>query len=224
MRRNGFTLIEVLAASMIGAFIALVAVCSLRAVSASSEMIDNNIDMASEVKFAARAIAADLTNLYRDRDPKYRELIGTYEVTGGSGASHVSFYTVSRAKARRYQPEGDVYEVEYYVVIDETKSSLMRRLCPNPAKESEAGGILSVIAEDIGVFQVRFFDGQTWTLEWPEQMTSLPELVEVIITSRSGAKARAVSEAFMVNFSKSVGSRSDAIGSLLEQKKDNDVE
>ena len=42
----------------------------------------------------------------------------------------------------------------------------MRRLWPNPDKERDPGGILTVIAEDIEVFGVRFFDGMQWQMDW----------------------------------------------------------
>jgi len=97
-------------------------------------------------------------------------LIGTVEDSEQDSISYLVFYTVSRAKARSDQAEGDIYEVEYYLMKDEDKSRLMRRLWPNPNEEDEPGGILSVIAEDIDVFQVRYFDGEEWSEEWPEEM------------------------------------------------------
>ena len=81
------------------------------------------------------------------------------------------------------EPEGDVYEVEYYLVKDEEKSSLMRRLWPNPDEVSTPGGILSVIAEDVNSFVVRYFDGEQWQMEWPIESRRLPAMVRVNIAS-----------------------------------------
>ena len=202
-RKNGFTLVEVILASMIGAFVALVAVGTLKSISAGAEMVDNNIEAAAEIRFASRTIATDLVNLYRDRNPKNTKLVGTVEATGMGVVSSLTLYTVGRIKARIDQPEGDVYEVEYYLVTDEQKSALYRRLWPNPDKQAQPGGILSVIAEGIDVFKVRFFDGQEWQIEWPEQMQSLPELVEVTIAAKRRSRADAAMESFVVNFARS---------------------
>lgn len=203
--RSGFTLVEVLVASVIGAFIAVVAVGALRAVSAGSERLDDNIDTAAEVRFAASIIARDLNNLYRDEDVKNMKLVGLIGQSGAMPASRLVLYTVGRTKARAGQPEGDVYEVEYCLKESrkENKTVLLRRLWPNPDKEVEPGGMLTVIAENIDVFQVRYFDGEQWQLEWSEQLESIPVLVEVNIAARQADGKDTVMETFMVNFPRS---------------------
>jgi len=203
LRKSGFTLVEVLVASMIGTFIALVAVSTLRAVTASAEMVDNSASTAAEVRFASSMLSRDLTNLYRDRDLKKSKLIGFVEDTKEGPVSSLSFYTVGRTKARIDQPEGDVYEVEYYLQKKEEKRALMRRLWPNPDKDALPGGMLTAIADDIDVFEVRYFDGEEWQVEWPEEMKSLPELVEVTIGAMRQSKADTVFESFIVNFPRS---------------------
>ena len=211
VRKSGFTLVEVLLASMIGAFVALVAVGTLRAISASAEMLENNISTSSEARFASKMIARDLMNLYRDKNSKRSKLVGLVEKTDEGLVSCLSFYTVGRTKARTEEPEGDVYEVEYYLcsrkagslLKKEDKSALMRRLWPNPDKDAQPGGIMTAIAEDIDVFEVKYFDGEEWQIEWPEELESLPELVEVtIVASRQGGADMAI-ESFIVNFPRS---------------------
>jgi general secretion pathway protein J len=202
-RKTGFTLVEVLVASTIGAFVALVAVGTLRAITASSDIVEYNINAASEVRFASNMIARDLVNLYRDDNKEITKFIGTLEESEQGNISYLVFYTLSRAKARVGQPEGDIYEVEYYLVKDEEKSALMRRLWPNPNKEVEPGGILTAIAEDIDVFEVKFFDGEEWSYEWPEEMEVLPQLVEVDIVAKAPSRREPVMESFVVNFVRS---------------------
>jgi type II secretion system protein J len=199
-RRKGFTLVEIILASTIGVFVALVAVGTLKAISASAERVDNNIDAACEVRFASERIAADLMNLYRDSPLKNTKLIGTIELSEEGLFSHLILYTVGRIKARADQPEGDVYEVEYYLMKDEGKSALLRRLWPNPDKDAQPGGVLSVIAEDVDVFEVSFFDGEKWQIEWPEEMQSLPKLVEVNIAVKQPNRRDMIKKSFLVNF------------------------
>ena len=113
---KGFTLIEILVASIIGVFVAVVAVGTLKAVSVNSERVCKNINKAAEIRFASKRIAADLVNLYRDRDLRNTKFVGTIQDPKRGGGSWLTFYTISRVKARASQPEGDVYEVEYYLV------------------------------------------------------------------------------------------------------------
>ena len=197
-------MVEVMVAVTIGGFIMLVAVGTLKAITSSAEMVDSNISAAAEVRFASNMLSRDLVNFYRDENIENTKLIGTVEDSGQDSISYLVFYTVSRAKARSDQAEGDIYEVEYYLMKDEDKSRLMRRLWPNPNEEYEPGGILSVIAEDIDVFQVRYFDGEEWSEEWPEEMDVLPQLIEVNIVATPPSRGTPVMESFIANFTRSV--------------------
>ena len=65
---KAFTLIEMLVASVIGAFIAIVAVSSLKAVTSARETVDDGIAVSDELRFATDMIRKDLCNIYRDTD------------------------------------------------------------------------------------------------------------------------------------------------------------
>jgi len=204
-RKTGFTLVEVTVASTIGAFIMLVAVGTLKAITASVELVENNISTAAEVRFASNILKRDLVNFYRDENIENTKFIATSGGSGQESTSYLVFYTVSRAKARADQPEGDIYEVEYYLMKDEEKSLLMRRLWPNPNKEeTDPGGILAVIAENIDLFEVRYFDGEEWSTEWPEEMQVLPQLIEVNIVAKPPNRPVPTLESFIVNLTRSV--------------------
>jgi type II secretion system protein J len=194
---KGFTLLEMLIASMIGAFVILVGVGALRAVSSGSRVVENNFDAAAELRYAKSRIAADLVNIYRDKNYDYTKLLGTLQEVDGSLIPIITFYTVSRIKARTGQPEGDVYEVEYFLKKDEQNSVLMRRQWPNPDPNSVPGGILSVIAEDIDLFAVRYFDGTDWLAEWTQDMGRLPVLVEVSLAAKIKGTNELVGDAFI---------------------------
>jgi general secretion pathway protein J len=199
-------LVEVLVASTIGVFIALVAVGALRTVTASSEVLDRHIGAAAEVRFAANMIARDLANFYRDDQTDNMRFIGTVEeLSADRSTSHLIFYTVNRTKARVEQPEGDVYEVEYFLTEDEDRSLLMRRLWPYPNKEVEPGGVLTVIAEDIDGFEVQYFDGEEWSTEWPEEMGSLPGLVAITIVAKQSGRGQPATESLVIPMTRAAG-------------------
>jgi len=213
--RRGFTLAEVLVASTISAFVALVAVGSLKAVTDSSQIVNRTSERSAEVGFAARMLGRDLTNLYRDAEPRNMRLIGASQGSEYSATPYLRFYTVGRAPARVGQPEGDVYEVEYVMMQtpgleatgDEASDAtiLFRRLWPNPDRDREPGGILVPIAKNIDVFQIRFFDGQQWVIEWPEELESLPQLVEVTLATLPRGKGEPIAETFTVSFNRMPG-------------------
>ena len=120
--------------------------------------------------------------------------------------SYLVFYTINRTKARAYEPEGDIYEVEYYLVQNEDGSYLMRRLWPNPNDEFEPGGILTTIAENIEFFQVRYFDGEEWYYQWLEDMETQPQMIEVNIAARPLNGGIPIIESFIVNLTRAVTS------------------
>jgi prepilin-type N-terminal cleavage/methylation domain-containing protein len=100
-RKTGFTLVEVMVASTIGAFIMLVAVGTLKAITASAELVENNISTAAEVRFATNMLKRDLVNFYRDEEIENTKLIGTSVESGQQSTSYLVFYTLSRALTSR---------------------------------------------------------------------------------------------------------------------------
>jgi type II secretion system protein J len=202
--KTGFTLVEVMAAVTIGGFIMLVAVGTLKAITSSAKMIDTNINASSEVRFAMNLIKHDLVNFYRDENIENMKIIGTAEETSVVNSSYIVFYTVNRIKARQNQPEGDIYEVAYFLMENEDKKNLMRQLWPNPNKEDEPAGILAVIAEDVEAFDVRYFDGEEWSTEWPEEMDVLPQLIEVGLIGKQQSSGTYAMESIMINLTRSV--------------------
>jgi type II secretion system protein J len=207
---RGFTLAEVLMASTIGSFIALVAVGTLKAVVDGAQVVNRSSETTSELRFAARMLARDLANLYRDPNPENMRLMGASQAADATGPAFLTFYTVGRAKARADRPEGDVYEVEYLLGTRETDEAsdqpetasqvLFRRLWPNPDKDRSPGGVVTPIAENIGAFQIQFFDGKQWGGEWTEEMKSLPKLMEITLVAAPQGRGEPVVETFMATF------------------------
>jgi len=211
-RKAGFTLIEMMVATTIAAFISLVSIGALRAVTASAKMVEDNINSAAEVRFAAKTLKRDLFNVYNPKNQGQTKFVALSNESGGITSSYLVFYTVSRTRARAQEPEGDIYEVEYYLMADEEESVLMRRFWPNPDEELEPGGMLSVIAEDIEIFEARYFDGEEWAYEWPEEMQSLPMLIELNIVGKPVGSLKPVSETLYVSLVRSAGSMLDEEG------------
>jgi type II secretion system protein J len=206
LKKTGFTLVEVMVAVTIGGFIMLVAVGTLKAITSSAKVVDTNISAAAEVRFAMNLISRDLVNFYRDENNENTKLIGTTIESADGNISYLVFYTLNRMKARADQPEGDIYEVEYSLLQEGEQSLLLRRLWPNPNTEydDEPHGIQTVIAEDITIFEVRYFDGEEWSNEWPEEMETLPQLIEVSIVGKEQSRGSPAMESIMINLTRSV--------------------
>lgn len=164
----------------------------------SADYVEDKTDQAAELRLVANLLGADLANLYRDKSFRRMKLVGGMDSSDTQHPCDLTFYTVSRANARTGQPEGDVYEVEYYIAQTEDKLLFMRRVWPNPHEEAEPGGLLTVLSEAITLFQVRFYDGQEWLEQWDETQRTLPSLVEVTLVGRP--EGEPLTEYLLINF------------------------
>jgi type II secretory pathway component PulJ len=172
-------LAEVLAATSIGAFVALVAIGALRSTSSGASMVQDRSDRAVDLRFAARRVALDLENIVRGTDPNYFRFITGLESSGYGDQAYLTFWTVSHEKVRVDQPEGDVYEVEYYVAQKDDRTVLMRRVWPHPDPNVDPGGVLTVLSDQVAMMKVSCFDGEKWVSDWLETAQELPQLIEV---------------------------------------------
>ena len=203
---SGFTLVEVLAAAMIGAFVAAVAISSLRTVAAARQRVDINIASADEMRFAAALIQNDLANIYRDKDTNFMKIVGSIGDDEDVPATTLTMNIVSPVKARPDGIEGDFYEVEYFINKDEEKSLFMRRLCPLVGVETDdqkPSGMLTTISENITEFIVMYHDGNEWVDQWPEESPSLPSMVQVTLIglkNPDSEKSEFVTRNFIADF------------------------
>lgn len=201
MKRNrnnlqGFTLLEMIISSVLGAFIAIVALSGLRSVTAARGAIDKHSEAVDELRIAAEQIRADLVNV----QPVGRAIRfeGLLEQSGSVSSPRLIFRTFSRKKARMDQPESELYEIEYFVTDDKKGKSLMRRVCPIVginswvAQEKTDGGILEVVAEPIVGLDIMYFDNGNWSSQWSAENMRPPQLVLVQIavgqTLETGSK------------------------------------
>lgn len=204
--KKGFTLLEVMVASVIGAFIALVSVGALRAVTAGQAMVNTNIAAADELRYAVELIRRDLANVYRDSSADAMKFVGAFAESDENMMTSLTMRIVSIANARRNQPEGDIHEVHYYLMQAKDKSVLMRRLYPvvgTEAEEELPGGVLTAIAENIVGFELMYFDGQEWVPEWPAELNRLPEMVEIVLAAveeKQGRRGSLVARRILASF------------------------
>lgn len=197
LSRRAFTLVEVLVASTIASFVTVVAMGTLHALSQSASRIQAHTDTVSELRYAAAVLSRDLSCLYTDQDANSRKLLYT-DAGDSMGVSMLTFYTIGHNQVRAGRPESDLYEVEYYISQTEERSVLMRRVWPHPDKEAEPGGMLSVLADGMGLFQVRFYDGTEWFSEWTEEQRQLPKVIEVALATMPEVGKQPFSTSFIV--------------------------
>jgi hypothetical protein len=166
-------------------------------------MVQDRTDRAAELRTAVRRIAMDLANIRRDDDANEVRLLGGVEDSGLGEQAYITFWAISHEKARLDQPEGDVYEVEYYVIQKDDRSLLMRRVWPHPDPNAvEPGGILTVLSDEIEMMTITYFDGQKWVNEWAgvteQTQQPLPLMIEVTLVGKAPEGGTPAQESFLV--------------------------
>ena len=202
-RVEGFTLVEVMCASLIGGFVVLVAVGSLNTITQGARRIEQSAQRASEMRYVMSQITEHLNNIAIHEKPRSGQkyippLVCQPGTRDTDGQSDLVLRIWSHRQVRRKQPEGGVHEVEYFMDRQGDRPCLMQRLWPNPDSEKEKGGIQILLAEDVVRFEVRLFDGENWTASWPETMTTLPSLAEVKVTLQSESDKRPLEASCLV--------------------------
>ena len=206
MRRSGFTFVEVSVAVAIGAFVTVVAVGALKSVSDSTQRVRDHSQMAAEMRYMTDQLRRDLENLYHDAKPEFTRLTGGPQGIGDNAPTSLTFYTVMHEKARAAEAEADVYEVEYRLMQDADKTLFTRRVWPNPDKDRDPGGLLTVLSTRIIDFNVRFYDGEDWVETWDEEeMREFPELIEVQLVGYWDDKHRPMVKDVFMNIAKGSG-------------------
>jgi prepilin-type N-terminal cleavage/methylation domain-containing protein len=186
-RQFGFTLVELMAASVITAFLAMVAVGGMISITSARNSLDEVTKVMDELRYASDLLRLDLANVHRNTQEMLFE--GLLEDSGAMAMPRLRFRAIGTSKARPAQPEGDLYEIEYlFFEGQDGKTQLARRVCPvvgiEEAADQTAGGMLTKISDQISFFGVRFFDGTAWTTIWPAEQQLLPTLIEVSLASR----------------------------------------
>lgn len=199
-RQDGFTLVELLAVTVLGSVIALVGVASLRTLSDGRSRLDSYNQALEELRYVARIMRQDLNNLYRSGDEQGLLVAGQVLESGDGLGSVLKFRTISHRKARLNGSEGDIYEVEYALVEQDDQQRLVRRVWPHAHPLVETGGIRYAIAEHIVSFVVRYYDGQEWVEGWMPQRGSVPQLIEVALVARWPDAERLISRTMTVSF------------------------
>ena len=151
--KTGFTLVEIMAATVIGGFIAIVALGVLRTVTSAKEMVYSDTNATDELRFAARTIRNDLTNLYRDQSRQSVKLVGdikpdTLQISGLTPYPGTEFYNWCKEN-------GYIIAKDWTDWVDAGEQSTVVEY-PDLSKEDIVGLV------DNGLYENFYFRPSTW--------------------------------------------------------------
>ncbi len=178
----GFTLVEVLLATIIGTLVAMVALGIFHAVSRNWHKQQRQTELLVHGRYAMKLMRDDLANFYRSQMPERMKLQSSTGKIQAAQTDRLVFFTVSRIKSQKDSAEGDLYEVEYFLEkqMDEP-IKLIRRYAPvdDDAIGNRDGSRIE-ISKHIHTMRFEFFDGKQWSAVH-QQSSKPPRLIRITL-------------------------------------------
>ena len=194
---KGFTLLEVLLATVVGTLVLVVAFMTYRSVATGRELSGYYSEMMAQGRYALGQFRDDLANFYRCRDVSRMRLVGTKGVKQ-QDADRLKLYVVSDRKVGSETAEGEVYEVEYGLsqIDSEHESQFLLRRCGPVTDESQgnkAGEVIQ-IARNVSRLEFEYYDGEEWQGQWQQEEGEFPWLVRInLVLQDPAGQAGAIS-------------------------------
>lgn len=191
--RGGFTMLEIMLAAVIAAFVLGSLSLSLSQLARAKDSSKMRLDAHLRADAALEAIRRDLTSIVRNEDLYWALLVlrdGTINTPiGPLDRDDAAMFTTRLLAVNDldFNGEGIQYESQFRVVEDEYGAVLWNRLDPVPDEFPLAGGIASPAVD--GVISLRFeaYDGYSWFRYWNSDDEGLPHAVRVTVTA-SGSR------------------------------------
>jgi len=188
---RGFTLLELLIAMTMVAFVALTLAASLQIAFKTRETSERNLE-------AARAVEGVMDFLRNDLQcamPPTGLFAGTFEGahTSDSNVDDLLFYSTAPAPADPNGANGEIKQVELtaYQPGNSTDEVLVRRTLNNLSNQTmQENPVEEVLCRHVAGFSLMYFDGTTWDDTWDstQQNNSLPMAVQVSLSLSTSGK------------------------------------
>jgi general secretion pathway protein J len=194
LRARGMTLFEVIVAIGILAMVAVLIGGVVDSLSRGKKGEGMRAERVREGREAVERIVRDVSSAYLSTHVPLVQALMTGK-TAFVGKSSMPFYRVdftafAHTRTERDAHESDQAEVGYFVKADPAvngKMDLVRREQTPIDFEPTKGGIVSVVAEDVEAFDLRFLDPQTspWVESWDStQAAGQPNRLPLAISIR----------------------------------------
>jgi general secretion pathway protein J len=200
---RGFTLIEMLIAVGVLAWVSMLIYGAFAGMKSSKEGVERIDDRNHEGREALRRISRELSSAYvslhRQVDPMLLVVKTAFVGTRGTPADRLDFNSFSHRRYDRNAHESDQAELSYFGSPD-TKNAgvfdLVRRENPKLDTKPEKGGRIDVLATDIDLFKLKYLDPMTgmWAETWDSTDVAtrnhqLPVYVHVKLVLNGGRRS-----------------------------------
>ncbi len=185
--QRGFTLIELVVASVIASILAGAATISIRRLADGRDRSAQRQAAVESVNSITRSIARDMANIVRDT--RLLDTIVRIEDTTSSGADQHDEILLFCRSMRPVRPVSDddptyrestIHEVSYRLKTDPVVTGVIwRRADPIVDENYEGGGVAVPLGVNIRSLDFEAFDGTTWLSTWDSDTDGLPHALRV---------------------------------------------
>ncbi len=188
MKRNGFTLIEIMIAMAILAVMAVLFFTSMSQTINSKDDVEKKDELGHSANLALNKMSMDLQMAFLLNGPEFLGSDGKMKTAFIGKEDRVDFPSFSHVRYFKDVKESDYAEVGYYVEDDKedpSKKLLMRRESKGIDDKPEEGGKGEAMIEGVKEFHLEYYDSKKkeWLKNWDSTQVDfsnrLPRAVKI---------------------------------------------
>jgi general secretion pathway protein J len=201
--RRGFTLIELIVAITVLAFVTMLLYTAFSTLKSSRDGLARIQDRYREGRIAMARITRDLQSAYISQHVPISPALVVQKTAFvgklGMPGHRVDFNAFSNVRRDRNSHVSDQIEVSYYMADSPEQpgtNELLRRTSEFPDLEPTKGGRVEVVASDVDLFELEYLDATTglWTENWDTtqaigQTNRLPLQVRIRLVMKQGRRS-----------------------------------
>lgn len=191
IKRRGFTLIEVIIAAVVTAFLLGSMAMSISGLGRSKSTSKQRLDAYLRADAALTSLRREIIALIRTDDLFYTRFhLIDDSVNAGPDVGHLDrdellIYNNRLASNHDidFQGEGSEYETQLRVEDDDFGPALWQRRDPVPEEFPFGGGMVIPVAEGVIALNIEVFDGNLWNDDWESDDWGIPHAVRLTVTA-----------------------------------------
>lgn len=200
-RASGLTLIELMIAMAILAFISISVYAAIDGMRKSREAVERITDRYREGRMAMARMTRELSSAYLSEhapiDPSLRVVKTVFKGKDETPIARIDFNSFARRRLSKTERVSDQMEVSYFASDDPDKSNVtdLARREASPDEKPTEGGRVQVLATDVKKFEVKYLDPLTtnWVDEWDSTSITnakgrLPLQIKLMLELNGGAR------------------------------------
>jgi prepilin-type N-terminal cleavage/methylation domain-containing protein len=188
--RRAFTLVELIVASMVAAFLLTAVTFSLSRLGEARNLATERAEAFQRAATALESVRREVAAVIRSDDLFDTRLLIAPPSSQGFGEgllrSDVLLFSNSMRSMRTidYQGEGREYESQFRIEEDALGTALWHRRDNVPDEVPDGGGLATPVADGVLSVVVEASDGESgWRDEWDSDVDGLPRMVRISVTA-----------------------------------------